>query len=90
MKEITPDNQFHKTLFKLSEQLQKVEAASIDDKTLEVLESVKEKTQRLVEKAKRSENETTFTDAIEHFEETHPDLTATLRDVINMLNNIGI
>ena len=90
MKEITPENQFHDTLFKLSEQLQKVESVSIDDKTLKLLESVKDKTKQLVDETKHSETETVFTEAIEHFEETHPDLTATLRDVINMLNNIGI
>ncbi len=90
MKEITPENQFHDTLFKLSEQLQKVESVSIDDKTLKLLESVKEKTQHLVEETKHSDTDSTFAEAVEHFEETHPDLTATLRDVINMLNNIGI
>jgi len=90
MKEITPENQFHDTLFKLSEQLQKVESVSIDDKTLKLLESVKEKTQQLVEETKHSETETAFAEAIEHFENTHPELTATLRDVVNMLNNIGI
>lgn len=90
MKEITPENQFKKTLFKLSEQLQEVEAVSIDEKTLNVLESVKEKTQHLINDAKHSETEATFAEAVEHFEDTHPDLTATLRDIINMLNNIGI
>ena len=90
MKEITPENQFKKTLFKLSEQLQEVESVSIDDKTLTVLESVKEKTQHLIDDVKHPETEATFAGAVEHFEETHPDLTATLRDIINMLNNIGI
>jgi len=90
MKEITPDNQFHKTLFKLSEQLQEVETVSIDDKTLKLLKSVKEKTQQLVEETNHSETESAFSEAIDHFEESHPELTATLRDVINMLSNIGI
>lgn len=90
MKEITPEKQFKNTLFKLSEQLKEVEAVSIDDKTLNVLESVKEKTQNLIDDVKHSETEETFTKAVEHFEDTHPDLTATLRDIINMLNNIGI
>jgi len=90
MKNITPKNQFKKTLLKLSEQLKEVEAISIDDKTLKILESVKEKTQHLVDDIKHSDTEATFADAVEHFEETHPDLTATLRNIINMLNNIGI
>ncbi|RLD12412.1 MAG: hypothetical protein DRI44_00650 [Chlamydiae bacterium] len=90
MEEITPKEQFKKTLFKLSDQLKKVESVSIDDKTLKVLESVKSKTQNLIEETKHSETEKTFAEAIKHFEETHPDLTASLRDVVNMLNNIGI
>ena len=90
MKEVTPEKQFHDTLIKLSEQLQKVESVSLDEKTVELLESVKNKTQTLIEKSKHSETEKTFKEAVKHFEESHPELTATIDDVINMLNNMGI
>ncbi len=90
MKEITPEEQFHTTLNKLSEQLKEIESADIDDKTLRVLETVKEKTQSLIEQTKHPDTEQTFADAVEHFEETHPDFTATLRNLINMLSGMGI
>jgi len=90
MKEITPEEQFKETLNKLSEQLKEVESADIDEKTLKILNSVKEKTQHLLEEVKHSDTEKTYAEAIEHFEESHPELTSTLQNIMNMLSGIGI
>ena len=90
MKEITPEEQFKNTLNKLAEQLKEIESTDIDEKTVEILKSVKDKTQKLIEETKQDDTEKTFAEAIEHFEESHPELTSTLQSIMNMLSGIGI
>lgn len=82
----------------LEELHQKIETTeSVDDKGRELLDHVSTDMRRLLERtgAERSQRGTSrevnrIEESIRHFEVTHPTLTATLSQLLNILNNAGI
>lgn len=82
----------------LEELHQKIETTeSVDDKGRELLDHVSTDMRRLLERTgtERSRRGTSreinrLEESIRHFEVTHPTLTATLSQLLNILNNAGI
>lgn len=88
------DQELHQLLEKLHHQIEQTE--SVDEKVLELLEHVERDLRDLVE---RSEDRLgrpgpltmqRMEDSISHLEVTHPSLTATLSQLLEILSKAGI
>ncbi len=87
-----------KNLSQLLEEVhnERAKTKAVDEKGRELLRDLKNDIQTLLQEQEREEPTADesmlerLEDSIEHFEESHPDLTSTLSKLINVLNNAGI
>ena len=81
----------------LEELHQKIESAdTVDEKDRQMLDHLSKDIGNLLERTRHGEQRDTsreinrLQESIRHFEVTHPTLTATLSQMLNILNNAGI
>ena len=79
-------------LEQLRAELSKIDA--VDETGRELLRALDADIQRLLERSEEGESDESLLqrlqDGIDHFEVTHPNLTAALSQMLNTLNNAGI
>jgi Domain of unknown function (DUF4404) len=86
------DKNLSQLLEELHAELAKTKA--VDDKGRELLRDLKADIQNLLQDSEEAGADDSMLerleDSIDHFEESHPDLTSMLSNLINALNNAGI
>lgn len=86
------DNDLSKLLEQLHDELSKTKA--VDERGREILRHLKADIQNLLEDSEEASGDESLLerleDAIDHFEDTYPNLTSMLSQLITALNNAGI
>ena len=91
---IMPDKELRELLRKLSSEIKNID--QVDKSSKELLDKLKIQIDELLERddKKITDEHASLSEQLkestEHFEASHPELTAIMNNVINFLNNLGI